>query len=170
MGALAGPTFIYGVSGRGAVILPAKESKGVFILAVLEIAGGIASIALGAYYVNTLNGIVAQLGLSPSKVPDFYVYFIGEAALGAAALPLAYGLWKGRRWGRPLTGDFSVASLVFYVGLGSYFVAQYGDYTELVAGGVGVTVSLVALFYLTRRGTRGSSGEGTLSVEPDRPF
>lgn len=120
------------------------------VLATLEVAGGLACIALGAYYVVTLDSIVAELGMSPLSAPDFYAYFIIEGVLGGVALVLGWGIWKGKKWGLSITADFSVASMVFYVGFGSYFIAQYNDYTELMAGVVGLGVAVVAVYYLTR--------------------
>lgn len=125
--------------------------RGITYLAALEFAGGVSSVTLGGYYVNVLDGIVKELGLTPSKAPDFYTFFVAEIILGIIAVPLAYGLMEGKKWGGSLTGDYSVASLVFYVGFGAYFMAQYADTTELSAGIPGLAVALLAAYYLTRQ-------------------
>lgn len=137
---------------------------GITYLAALEFAGGVSSVTLGGYYVNVLDGIVKELGLTPSNAPDFYTYFIAEVILGLVSVPLAYGLMEGKSWGGTLTGDYSVASLVFYVGFGAYFMAQYGDTTEITAGIPGLAVAALAAYYLSRpqvkdyfQGRRGAS-------------
>lgn len=137
--------------------LQARRPRGVSFLAALEAVGGAICVVLGISYVNALDVIVTELGLSPSSAPDFYTFFIVEVLLGAVGFLLAYGLWTGRRWGVRLTGDVSVASLVYYAGFGSYFIAQYQDYTELTAGVVGLAVALVAAIYVSRPGAKAFS-------------
>ena len=141
-----------------------SEPRGVKVVAALEVAGGMFTSGLSIYYLSIVYSYTSSLGRSPLQFPDFYSYFVGLAALGFAALPVAYGLWKGRGWGWTLGTYLGVAYMAFCIGLGSYFISTYGDYTEIRAGLAYMGPSIGAVFYLDRPNVKEFFGVGTDSV------
>ena len=123
---------------------------GVAALALLEVIAGAGTIVIGAYFLNAVNSIAASVGLGAADIPDFYSFFAAEIAAGALAIPVGYGLWTLRGWGWSLAVYLGVATLVFAVGMGAYFLATYGDFTETEAAILPMVVSLGAVAYLDR--------------------
>ncbi|MDG6988615.1 MAG: hypothetical protein JRN21_04730 [Nitrososphaerota archaeon] len=143
------------------------KPRGLTLLATAVATAGVVTFASAASYLQQIYAFTSSLGLSPIGFPDFYSYFGILMAVGAAAVPVAYGVWRGERWGLTAGTYFSVAYMVFYVGFGSYFVATYGDYTELQAGLLYVVASGALVFYLERRSIRDYflHGEAPLPVQ-----
>ena len=123
-------------------------------LTLIEAIGGVGTVVIGAYFLVEVNAIAASVGLGFGNVPDFYAFFAVEVAAGALALPAAYGLWARRGWGWSLSVYLGIAVIVFALGMGAYFVATYGDYTETEAALLPMVVSLGAVYYLDRPDSR----------------
>ena len=123
-------------------------------LSLIEAIGGVGTVVIGAYFLNEVNAIAASVGLGLGNVPDFYAFFAVEVAAGVLALPAAYGLWARRGWGWSLSVYLGVAVIVFALGMGAYFVATYGDFTETEAALLPMAVSLGAVYYLDRPDSR----------------
>lgn len=130
--------------------LAGVRPRGLDPLAVGVATAGVVTFLSAASYLQQIYAFTSSLGLSPVGFPDFYSYFGALMVVGAAAVPVAYGVWRGEKWGLAAGTYFSVAYMVFYVGFGSYFVATYGDYTELQAGLLYVVASGALVFYLER--------------------
>lgn len=140
------------------------------IPAAVEAAVGALTLAGAVYYLQEIYAFTSSIGMSPLNFPDFYSYFGVLAAAAAAALAIAFGVWKRARWGFTAGTYLGVAYLVFCVGFGSYFVATYGDYTEMVAGLPLLAASLALVFYLDRPGVRANFlGPGPEAADPQVP-
>lgn len=131
-----------------------SRPDGVAALSFIEVLGGIGTIAIGAYFLNAVNSIAASVGLGVASIPDFYTFFAVEIVMGALALPAGYGLWTRKAWGWTLALYLGVAFLVFAVGMGAYFLATYGDFTETEAALLPMVVSLGSVAYLDRQDSR----------------
>ncbi|MDG6956316.1 MAG: hypothetical protein JRN30_03195 [Nitrososphaerota archaeon] len=143
---------------------------GVTVLALVEAAAGVYTAAIAAYDFNVVYSFISSYGLDPLRFPDFLSYFAILFAVGCAAVVIAYGLLAGKRWGWTLGSYLGVAYMVFAVGFGSYFVAQYsGDYSEFQAGIIYLLVSVAAVFYLDRPGVKARFGRGAHPDEPAPP-
>ena len=143
------------------------KPQGLTLLAAGEGVAGVVTLLSAVTYLQEIYSFTSSLGLQPSQFPDFYAYFGALAAVSAAALFIAYGLWRGRKWGFTVGNYFSVAYLVFCIGFGSYFVATYGDYTEIEAGVLYLVMSGAVLLYLGRPQVK-DFFEG-VKEEPDPP-
>ncbi len=132
---------------------------GVSALSLVEVVGGAGTMVIGAYFLNAVNAIAASVGLGVANVPDFYAFFAAEVALGALALPAGYGLWAQKGWGWTLAVYLGVSVLVFAVGMGAYFLATYGDFTETEAMFLPMVTSLGAVAYLDRPALRSHFGK-----------
>ncbi|MDG6982796.1 MAG: hypothetical protein JRM74_05005 [Nitrososphaerota archaeon] len=127
-----------------------SRPDGVAALSLVEVLGGAGTIVIGAYFLNAVNAIAASVGLGLANVPDFLTFFAVEAALGGVAVVTGLALWTRKEWGWTLAVYGGVAVLVFGVGMGAYFMATYGDFTETEAMFLPMVVSLGAVAYLDR--------------------
>ncbi|MDG7010880.1 MAG: hypothetical protein JRN57_02045 [Nitrososphaerota archaeon] len=132
---------------------------GVSALSLIEVLGGAGTIVIGAYFLNAVNSIASSVGLGAANIPDFYSFFAGEIVLGVLAIPAGYGLWTQRGWGWSLAVYLGVAVLVFAVGMGAYFLATYGDFTETEAMFLPMLTSIGAVAYLDRPAVKGHFGK-----------
>ena len=132
---------------------------GVAALSFIEVIAGAGTIVIGAYFLNAVNAIATSVGLGVASIPDFYTFFSVEIAMGALAIPAGYGLWTRKGWGWTLAVYLGVAVLVFSAGMGAYFLATYGDFTETMAMLLPMVVSLGAVAYLDRQGPRSHFGK-----------
>lgn len=142
---------------------------GVTVLAVLEFLGGIIGLGAGAYYLNDVNNIAASLGYTISDVPDFLAFYGIELAVGILALLVGYGLWKGIGWGWTLGVLLSAVNVIYAFGFGAYFVATYGDYTELSSSLASLVVALIVIYYLTRPHVKAFFGKGPAAFAAPPP-
>jgi peptidoglycan/LPS O-acetylase OafA/YrhL len=131
-----------------------SRPDGVAALSLIEVLGGAGTMVIGAYFLNAVSAIASSVGLGVANIPDFYTFFAAETVMGGLALPAGYGLWKGKGWGWSLSLYLGVAFLVFAVGMGAYFLATYGDFTETEAALLPMVVSLGAVAYLDRPDAR----------------
>ena len=131
-----------------------KRPRWLTTLSLTESAVGVFTFCLGAYYLDVIHGLTSSFGLSPAHFPDFYSFFGLLTAIGAVAIAIGYGLWRGKGWGWTAGTYLGVAYLVLSLGFGSYFVSVYGDYTEMQAGLAYLIVSLAAVLYLDRPGVK----------------
>jgi hypothetical protein len=136
-----------------------SRPDGVAALSLLEVVGGAGTVIIGAYFLNALAGIAASLGLGVANVPDFFAFFSAEVVIGALGVLAGYGLWARKGWGWSLAVYLGVCALVFCVGMGAYFLATYGDFTETEAGALPVALSLGAVAYLDRPDLRSFFGK-----------
>lgn len=134
--------------------MASSRPDGVAAISLIEAIGGGGTVVIGAYFLNSVNAIAASVGLGPANVPDFYSFFAAEVVLGALAIPAAYGLWARRGWGWTMAVYLGVVVLVYAVGMGAYFLATYGDFTETEAVILPMVVSLAAVAYLDRQDAR----------------
>ena len=131
-----------------------SRPDGVAALSLMEVVGGAGTVAIGGYFLHAVNAIAASVGLGAASIPDFYAFFAAEMAVGALALPAGYGLWARKGWGWSLAVYLGVATLVFAVGMGAYFLAIYGDFVETEAALLPMALSLGAVAYLDRPDAR----------------
>ena len=114
---------------------------------------------IGAYFLYAVNSIAASVGLGPLNAPDFYSFFAAEIVLGGLAIPAGYGLWSRKSWGWSLAIYLGVAALVFGIGMGAYFLATYGDFTETEAMLLPMATSLGAVYYLDKPSAKAFYGK-----------
>ncbi|MDE1854315.1 MAG: hypothetical protein KGI38_11300 [Thaumarchaeota archaeon] len=142
---------------------------GVTVLAILEFLGGILDLGGGAYYLNYVGSLVSAYGLSATNVTDYYAFYAIELVFGLIALAVGYAFWTGKAWGWRLGIFASIASVIYSLGFGAYFVSVYGDYTELSGGAIGLIVSLIVIYYLTRPHVKAYFGTGQPTMMPPPP-
>jgi peptidoglycan/LPS O-acetylase OafA/YrhL len=136
-----------------------SRPDGVAALSLIEVVGGAGTIVIGAYFLNAVDSIAASVGLGLANVPDFATFFAAEVVAGALAIVAGYALWTKKAWGWTLAIYLGVGVLVFAVGMGAYFLATYGDFTETEAMLLPMAVSLGAVYYLDRPVAKGFFGK-----------
>jgi hypothetical protein len=124
--------------------------EGVSALSLIEVIGGAGTVVIGAWFLNAVNSIAASVGLGAANIPDFYLFFAAEIVVGALAVFAGLGLWTRKRWARALAVYLGIAVVTYALGMGAYFLATYGDFTETEAMLLPMAVSLGAVYYLEK--------------------
>lgn len=139
--------------------MPGARPEGVSALSFIEVIGGVGTAVIGAYFLNAVNEIASSVGLSAANAPDFYSFFAAEIVIGALAVVAGTGLWMKKRWAWTLAVYLGVSAIVFALGMGAYFMATYGDFTETEAMLLPMAVSLGAVYYLDRPAAKSFFGQ-----------
>lgn len=110
---------------------------GVTILAVLYILGGLFLLVSGILSAGASTLILGAIGAAIGGI--ILVLFIIFAII---SFLIAYGLWKGLKWGWWLIIIFSVIGLLLSI------VSLIGS---PVSGIVGIVIEAIVLYYMTRK-------------------
>jgi len=137
---------------------------GVTILAILEVIGGILSLAAGAFMLFAAAAFGMMIpGEMPGGISGFVGLMMGlfsvigivVITIGLISFIIAYGLWNGRGWAWTLCLIFSIIGIIIGI-------------LSLPTGIISLIINILILYYLTRPHVKAFFGKGP-SVEAPPP-